>query len=102
MGHPVGFVILLAPLSSSLQDCGLKNSSASDRMPYVPYTPIVGESVTKDEAVEVSPFPIIFPENIPGDLRLVDIRHYTVGDGRHYFILVYATQAHGVFCIRAE
>ena len=78
-------------LSSSLQDSGLKNSSGPDQMPYVPYTPIMGESMTKDEAIEVSPFAIIFPENIPGDLRLVDIRHYTVGDSRHYFILIYAT-----------
>jgi len=78
-------------LSSSLQDSGPKNSSAPARMPYVPYTPIMGESITKDEAIEVSPFAIIFPENIPGDLRLVDIRHYTVGDSRHYFILIYAT-----------
>jgi hypothetical protein len=58
-------------------------------MPYVPYTPIMGESVSREEAARLSPFPIVFPE-IPGGLSLADIRHYTVGSTRHYFILIYS------------
>jgi hypothetical protein len=78
--------------NASLEPEGSDSGDSSEvkGMPYLPYAPIMGESISMDRALELSPFPIVFPEIVLDDVALVDIRHYTVGEARHYFILIYS------------